>query len=244
MLADLPESLRAAARDPALAAPLVYALLAGPAGDGPDTAGATVARHDSTAAADAMRGLRPAAGAVPAEAKLPLLQLALGPLRGLNGPALDRFAGTLDELVHADGRVSILEFALQKSVLNTLRRAAAPAAAPRFQSFQPLAPDFAVLLSALAHASPVDSPRAFAHGLAQVPLLAGRIALQPPAACGLEALDAALDRLAAATLPIRQRALVAAAHVVGADGTVSTEEAELYRAVTAALQCPAPAARG
>jgi Zn-dependent protease with chaperone function len=244
LLAGLPEPLRAAARDPALAAPLVYALLAGPAGDGPDAAAAIVARHDSPAAAEAMRGLRAAAAGVPADAKLPLLQLALTPLRDLAGPGLDRFAGTLDELVHADGRVSILEFALQKSVLNTLRRAAAPAAPARFQSFQPLAPDFAVLLSALAHASPADSPRAFAHGLAQVPLLAGSIALQPPAACGLEALDGALDRLAAATLPIRQRALVAAAHVVGADGTVSTEEGELYRAVAAALQCPAPAVAG
>ncbi len=101
-----------------------------------------------------------------------------------------------------------------------------------------------MLLSALAHASPVDSPRAFAHGVAQVPLLAGRIALQPTTACGLEALDEALDRLAAASLPIRQRAIAAAAHVVGADGTVSTEEAELYRAVAAALQCPAPAVAG
>jgi Zn-dependent protease with chaperone function len=244
LLEDLPEDLRAAARDSALAAPLVYALLAGPVGDGPNGAGAIVARHDSPAAAEAMRGLRPAAATVPAAAKLPLLQLALAPLRGLAGPALDRFAGTLDELVHADGRVSILEFALQKSVLNTLRRAAAPAAAPRFQSFQPLAPDFAVLLSALAHASPADSPRAFAHGLAQVPLLAGRIALQPTTACGLETLDEALDRLAAASLPIRRRALVAAAHVVGADGSVSTEEAELYRAVAAVLHCPAPAVNG
>ena len=53
-----------------------------------------------------------------------------------------------------------------------------------------------------------------------------------------------LDRLAAASLPIKRLTLTAAAHVVGADGEVLVEEAELLRAISAALDCPMPPAGG
>lgn len=240
LMEDLPKDLQAAARDRTRAAPLIYVLVAAKSGEGPEGAAELVGRHASAAEAEAVRGLWAAAGAAPAVAKLPLVQLALATLRGLAGLALDRFAATLDALVHADGRVSPFEFALQKMALRHLRTAAAPAGAPPFQSFHAVAGDFAVLLSTLTHASPTNPARAFAAGRVQVPLLAERLDLLPPESCGLEALDLALDRLAESSLPIRQRALVAAAHVIGADGSVSVEEAELYRAVASALDCPAP----
>jgi hypothetical protein len=62
-----------------------------------------------------------------------------------------------------------------------------------------------------------------------------------PAASGLEQVDAALDRLAVSSLPIKQRLLVAAGHVIASDGTVTAEEGELYRALAATLDCPMPA---
>ena len=42
------------------------------------------------------------------------------------------------------------------------------------------------------------------------------------------------------SLPIKQRLLVAAGHVIASDGTVTVEEGELYRALTATLGCPMP----
>ena len=67
-----------------------------------------------------------------------------------------------------------------------------------------------------------------------------------PGACGIKQLDAALDRLAMASLPIKQRLIVAATHVVSADGVILIEEAELLRAISAALDVPMPplAAKG
>jgi tellurite resistance protein len=53
-------------------------------------------------------------------------------------------------------------------------------------------------------------------------------------------LDGALDRLAGASGPIKQRLLMAAAHVVSADGVLLTEEAELLRAIAASLDVPVP----
>jgi Zn-dependent protease with chaperone function len=244
-LATVPTPLRDAARDPAVAPALAYTLVIAAARAATESALALVGQHDSPTAVARVRALLPTVSALDATAKLPLLQLALPALRTLDAAARDRLAGTLDELVHADARVSAFEFALHKVLLRHLARADAPAAPARFQSFTPLADDFNVLLSALAHADeradPARAARAFAVGAAQLPLLAGRLALLPVEACAIEALDAALDRLADSTLPIKERALVAAAHTIGADGHVAVAEGELYRAIAAALDCPAPA---
>ena len=62
----------------------------------------------------------------------------------------------------------------------------------------------------------------------------------PAAECGLVQLDGALDKLAGASGPIKQRLLMAAAHVVSADGVLLTEEAELLRAIAASLDVPVP----
>jgi hypothetical protein len=53
-------------------------------------------------------------------------------------------------------------------------------------------------------------------------------------------LDAALDRLALTPAPFRKRILQAFAAALAADGTLSATEAELLRAIAAALDCPLP----
>lgn len=245
-LAAVPATLREAARDAAVAPALTYTLVTAADPMRAEQAIALVGRHDSPTAAARVGTLLPTVAALDPTAKLPLLQLTLPALRTLDAAGRDRLAGTLDELVHADAHVSAFEFALHKLLLRHLARADAPAATPaRFQAFPPLAEDFAVLLSALAHADdraePARTARAFAAGAAQLPLLAGRLTLLSPDACAITALDGALDHLADSTLPIKQRALLAAAHTIGADGHVSVAEGELYRAIAATLDCPAPA---
>jgi hypothetical protein len=64
--------------------------------------------------------------------------------------------------------------------------------------------------------------------------------LLEPGACGLEQVDAALDKLAVSSLVIKKRLLVAAAHVIGNDGTISPDEGDLYRALAATLNVPMP----
>ena len=71
-------------------------------------------------------------------------------------------------------------------------------------------------------------------------LVEAQLAFFDESTCDFAALDAALDKLAAASLPIKQRTLVAAAHVVGADGQILIAEAELLRAISAALDVPMP----
>ena len=140
--------------------------------------------------------------------------------------------------------MTTFEFALQRLVLRALSLSRAPSAAvAQIFSFQAVASEISVVLSALAHASSdnaEEAQRAFAEGASQLKLVQASLAFLPDAQSGLEQLDAALDKLATASGPIKQRLLMAGAHVVGADGVVLVKEAELLRAVAAALDVPVP----
>ena len=241
LLDSIPASLREATRDPLSAQVLVYGLLLGSDRTARDQQQALVARHAGAEVAAALQAQRPALSIVDPAARLPLLQLALPALRQLDAAGLDRFATTLDELMHADGQVTPFEYAVHKMLLRQLQLAQQPRQVVQFDSFDAVLADFAVVLSALAHLSPKDSAGAFAEGAAQIPVIRDRLQLLPPNECGLEQVDAALDKLAVSSPPIKQRLLVAAGHVIASDGTITTTEGELYRAFAASLDCPMPA---
>lgn len=243
LLAAVPAPLRDATRGVETAVPLVYALLLDRDAAARERQFALIAQHSGENFAAATRATAASLTTLADDARLPLFQLTLPALRTLDVSAHDRLRATLDALIRADGTVSLYEFALQKMLLRQLAAARTPRALVQFQSFQPLAADLAVLLSQLARAAgdePAAVTRAFAAGARQLPLLAGQLALLEPARAGLPQLDAALDRLALASLPIKQRTLAACAHAIGADGVVTPREADLYRAISAVLDCPAP----
>jgi len=244
LLDGVPPRLREAARSSHDAPALLYGLLLN---DDPAARGRQKAVLASQAGSDMLRTLdeiEPALQSLKPEHKLPLLQLLLPALKGLPPTAIGPLADLLDGLVQADGRVSPFEFAMQKLVLRTLAVNRSPSAGvAQIYSFQAVADEISVVLSALAHESGSDESAAagaFAAGAAQLRLLDGKLNLLPSAASTLELLDAALDKLAAASGPIKQRLLIAAAHVVGADGAFLTAEVELLRAVAAALDVPMP----
>lgn len=244
LLEAVPDPLREATRTATLAPALVYGLLL--AGE-PSQRQRQRERVEVQAGPDAARALtqlEPALRTVRPEQRLPLLHLALPVLRGLAPADLERFLATLDDLVHADGQVSTFEFALQKLLTHALALGRAPGLAiVQYQSFHAVADEIAVVLSALAHASTAAAeaaPRAFAAGVRQLPLIASRLQFLDTRAAGFERLDAALDKLAVASGPIKQGTLRAAAQVVGADGQILIPEAELLRAIAAALDCPMP----
>jgi Zn-dependent protease with chaperone function len=244
LLAGVPPRLRDAARSPAEATVLLYALLLDGNAATRERQHALVASKAGPDAPRILGELEPALRTLRPEHKLPLLQLALPALRNLPPAALAPFLDTLDELVHADGQVSTFEFALQKILTRTLALGEKPGAAVvQVYSFNAVVDEINVVLSALAHTASnegIDAAGAFAAGADQLKLLDGRLALLEPAACDFVRLDAALDKLATASGPIKQRTLFAAAHVVGADGAILIAEAELLRAVAAALDCPMP----
>ncbi|HEY4248196.1 MAG TPA: M48 family metallopeptidase [Lacunisphaera sp.] len=240
LLESIPDNLREAARDPTTAQVLVYGLLFNGDKAAQDQQLQLVEKNIGTAGATTLATMRPALNLLDPEARLPLLQLSFPALRGLTGSALDRFVTTLDELVHADGKITPFEYAVQKMLTRQLQLAQKPSQRVEFDSFSAVRNEFAVVLSALANLSPKNSADAFADGAAQIPVIRDEIALLDATASGLEQLDAALDKLALCSMPIKQRLLVAAGSVIASDGTVSEEEGELYRALAATVDCPMP----
>jgi Zn-dependent protease with chaperone function len=240
--AALPPRLLAAAHAPSEAPILLYGLLIDNDDDKVQRRQlALIARRAGGEALHVLESLDSSLRDLGPEHKLPLLQLALPALKTLRPSSLAPFFETLDALVRADGRVSPFEFALQKLLLRHLAASRAPARASmvQFHSFKAVADEISTVLSILAHASDRDSNEAYAAGAAQLPLLAGH--LGPLAlTTDLVALDVALDKLAAASGPIKQRLLQAAAHVVISDGEVHVEEYELLRAIAATLDVPLP----
>ena len=244
LLEATPVRLREAARHPDEAAVLIYGLLFA---DDPTTRARQRELIANRAGEDALRTLdviEPALREVRAEHRLPLLQLALPPLRQIPPAALNAFLDTLDELVHTDGQVSTFEFALQKLIVSTLALGRAPGVAiVQYYSFQAVADEISVVLSALAHAAtsdPASAQAAFLAGATQLKLIEARLRFLASPVADLAVLDAALDKLARANGAIKQRTLVAAAAVVSADGRLLVSEAELLRAISAALDCPMP----
>ena len=113
----------------------------------------------------------------------------------------------------------------------------------RIYSFNAVIDEISVVLSVLARATTQDSDQAadaFAAGAAELGLIEKQLRFLDESAADLATLDSALDELATASPAIKQRTLLAAAHVVSSNGQVLVTEFELLRAIAATLDCPMP----
>jgi Zn-dependent protease with chaperone function len=246
LLAALPTELLDRAREPMAARAVVLALLC----DRDAAARAlqldAVRRGGDALLLAELERMLPPVATLPAEARLPLLDLTLPALRRLSESQYRAFRSTVDALVAADQRLTLFEYALHRVLLRHLEPAFAPGPPPRvsYYSLRQLGHPCAVLLSTLAHAgatTPEGAAAAFAAGAAALgPRTPPGLALLPSGECTFRRLDDALTRLSAVA-PARLRELVAACGAaVAHDGLVSGAEGELLRAVADALGCPVP----
>jgi Zn-dependent protease with chaperone function/uncharacterized tellurite resistance protein B-like protein len=242
----LPDNLRQAARDPLAASALIYALLLSADEKLRAEQLAGVASRVSDSITKQTAALFPDVAAVAKNARLPLVNLAIGALRNLTADQFKQFSQTLEWLAGSDGKVELFEFVLQKIVLHHLtpKLGGVRPATVQFYTLKPLVPDCVVVLSVLANVSSSDATeiqKAFAAGApylrapADVPL-----ELLSCENCGVEQLDAALNRLALAVPIIKKNLIEASSRVVGADGVILEAEAELLRAIADTLDCPMP----
>lgn len=262
-LSHLPDELREAAHDPARIAAICYALvLPHPTASSSASeselrhsefvirnsaaGGATldlIAERDSPSAARQTAVLHAALATLPASHRLALLQLAAPTLRLLDPAACATLLDTTAALVHADGIVSPHEFALQKILSRTLGLAARPRDALHVLAPTDVTGELSLALSVAAR---LDASEAYPAELAYNRAAAAFNGLQPPLAyraadaLTLDELDAALDRLALTPAPFRKRILAAVATALTADDRLTEKEADLLRALAAALDCPLP----
>jgi len=241
LIDEIPVRLRQAARTTSEATALIFGLLLDTK---PDVQQRQLAQLPTDAATTLLALAEPLASLKPAH-KLPLCQLALPALREIPDAALADFFVDIKTLIEADGQVSTFEFALQKLLQHQLLLSHSPKLLPGAQlySFQAVREEILVVLSAMAHASTENlaaARQAFIAGTQLLKVLEGSLELLAPESCDAVQLDPALDRLALAAGPIKQRVLLACAHVASADGELRVAEAELMRAISAMLDCPMP----
>lgn len=243
---SLPENIKAAARDPLSAVALIYAMLLSDDETLRSTQIAGISQRFAAPAAATTLSLYPEVSAAAKHARLPIVNLAIGALRNLTAEQYNRFSDTLEWLVGSDGKVELFEFVLQKIVIHHLapkfsQNRPAPV---QYYTLKPLVPDCVVVLSALANISsdvPDEIQKAFAAGAPYLHAPAdSEVQLLPREQCGVDAVDAALNRLGLTVPIIKKNLLEACVRVVGADGLILESEAELLRAVSDTLDCPMP----
>ncbi len=243
---SLPDSVKAAAREPLDSVALIYTMLLSSDETQRATQLAGLAERVDPAIVQKTAALFPDVSQAAAHAHLPMVNLALGTLRHLTAEQFNQFSQTLGWLIESDGKIELFEFVLQKIILHHLapQFGQAPRAVVQYYSIKPLVPDCAVVLSALANVSSSDAgeiQKAFAVG---APYLRAPndndLQLLPKENCGVNEIDAALNRLMQAVPIIKKNLLEACVHTVGADGVILEAEAELLRAIADTLDCPMP----
>ena len=243
---SLPDSVKAAAREPLDAVALIYAMLLSPDETTRTMQLAGLAQRVEPAIQEKIVALFPEVSTAAAHAHLPIINLALGALRQLRPEQFNQFSQTLQWLIESDGKIELFEFVLQKIVLRhlTLQFSGARPPVAQYYTLKPLVPDCAIVLSALANVGSSDAAqigKAFETGApylrapdnADLALLSGE-------QCGVDQIDAALNRLALAVPTIKKNLIEACVYTVGADGVITETEAELLRAVADTLDCPIP----
>jgi Zn-dependent protease with chaperone function len=243
---SLPETVKAAAREPLDAVALIYAMLLSPDETTRATQLAELAKRVDPAIQGKTIALYPDVSAAATHAHLPIVNLALGALRQLRPEQFNQFSQTLQWLIESDGKIELFEFVLQKIVLRHLTSRFSGARPPvaQYYTLKPLVPDCAVVLSALANVGSSDAgeiQKAFETGAPYLRAPDGTdLALLPCGQCGVDQIDTALNRLALSVPTIKKNLIEACVYTVGADGVILENEAELLRAVADTLDCPIP----
>src|SRR5580658_8816906 len=229
---SLPDSVRAAAREPLDATALIYALLLSSDDNQRAQQLAGLEQNAGAAIRQKTEAVFPDVSKAVAHAHLPMINIALGALKQLTAAQYETFSKTTHWLINSDGKVELFEFVMQKIVLRHLDSQFHGADKPviQFYSVKPLAPDCSTVLSALANVSSGDAgeiQKAFDAG---APYLRAPddsdLQLLPSGQCGVNQIDAALNRLVQASPIIKKNLIEACVHVVGADGVVLETEAE------------------
>jgi hypothetical protein len=242
----IPDVLLEATQEPFSARAVVYALLLDPREDIRD---AQLHRLNTGAdprdSAETMQ-LAAAVHDLPDGLRLPLLDIAMPALRQMSPRQHKQFRTQVEELVAADHRLNLFEYALRcvlqrhldAQYLPQLQRRGALPSSP-----QALTGPVATVLSLLAWQDapePAEAAAAFDAGLrSYVGGEHGR-RLPPREQSSLADFDAALQALNQSAPAIKRRIVAACAACILANQHVTVREAELLRAICDTLECPMP----
>lgn len=224
---------------------ITYALLCAPQADGTRSLQIEMLSKSAPKGIAAhVQKLLPHVDSLLAEQRLPLACMALPALDQLSDSQTGAFRTLVRQLIDADRRWTIFEYALQRFITRriVLRQ---PDGLELRGSDEQLQSAFVQVLSTLAHiGSNVHAKTSFDAGWAALDTKAfgtkSKAMLIDPDRCTLKQFDIALDRLATVDLQYKRGILDAFCACIVHDQRSTINEVELLRVISDALGCPMP----
>jgi Zn-dependent protease with chaperone function len=242
LVEDLPAALVDEVHDPFGALAVVYGLLLAPASDpirGQQLE--SLARFAGSNMIAEIHRVISALDALEPEQRLPMACMALPALDQLSAQQVGAFRTAVRNLIEADRRWTIFEYALQRFIVRRLVQRTEPN--PRSSQHAPgdMRAAFQCVLSTLAHLG--GNAHAEAAFNAAWSSWRGGPTLAPMLAqveCTLSRLDKALDQLQGASNSAKRGMLQAFSECIAFDRRATINELELLRVFSDALGCPMP----
>jgi Zn-dependent protease with chaperone function len=243
LINDLPPEFVAAVNDPYAARAVIYYL---------------VLDKDKTTHNDQLQHLKSAADTgvyeetmklllagyeLKKEYRLPLVDMALATLHQLSAKQYRLFKENLDSLIEIDKKISLFEWSIRKIVFHHLDPVFSrkPGTTAQHLQLAQAQPACALLLSVLVYSGKqqgINDDEVFNHAIDELGI--DEISLLPKSMIRLDQLNSALDRLAQLKPLEKPRLLKACAIAITADQQITTDEVEIYRAISAIIDCPVP----
>lgn len=244
ILVAMPDALRDLARNRETVTPLLLALLLGEDDALQEAQQAMMLAALGEGVADhALRIHQQLTADLHPGLRLPLASLAFPVLRQRPRPQLEAFIQLTQQMMHADGDVSLFEYCFSKLLTVQVREALDPSRYARFgrRKLGGVRQEIVTLLAVVAqhgNSNEKAAQRAYLAGIGRV-LQQDHWPYAPPAA-GVLALEDVWEALDALDPLAKQIVVEAVVEAVSSDGAVSVEESELLRTICAVLHCPLP----
>lgn len=181
--------------------------------------------------------------AIKPEWKLPIVEIAIPALKEMSEEQFERFRSTISALIHADGKVTLFEYALEKIITHQLEVVYSKKADPKIThtNLSRLGNEISVLISAIAHEStrnPEEAWNAAIQTLVEKPKSGLKFVKQSE--CTFEAVDNALEEIGKSSGAVKKSFINAALHSIALDGLSNRNEMEWIRAMAASIDSPLP----
>lgn len=237
-LADIPDALKIAAREPFGARALVFGLLMDRKADTQQHQLALLGEHLPNHELQQLQPMIASAASINDRLRLPLIELCLPVLKQLSKQQHQLFLECLNALIRADNKVSLMEWAIYRIVMHNNYQTVTT---QRDRTLNQLQNECSILLSILAHTGAKNLQQATnAFTRAQQELTFSSMTLLPQTNSKLSDLDNALDKLNQLKPLQKPQLLKAMSQCVLQDSQVTIAEAELFRAIADSLDCPVP----
>ena len=237
-LDDISENLHKAAHSPWDAQALMFGLLLDQVPDAQAVQWQLLGKIFSEVQVQALKPVALQAALIAPRLRLPLVELSLPALKQLSVDQYQQFKAAMNALIRADEQINLLEWSYYRILTHNLEP---KKSAQRLVDLAQLQNEAITLLSVIANAganSPADAKVAFDTsktilGLATANLLS-------ESSYGIMDLDIAITRLNGIKPLQKPKLLKAMSQCVLVDQKVTVTEAELFRAIADALDCPVP----